>query len=192
MVTMLTLCITQKEPSSSSIDILPTADITVDGLTLDWGYIPSIYTDSEKSMYAVVDNEDVAFKMEYVQLNPVTETYFVEIDTNTDEVADYRIEINQDTAVLQKTGTGEIVDTVEGHARTIVEVKIPVKICGNNFFVTSWVHNNPFDTVTAHFPWVRSFRPDPVDITQLTKDELLPYFCHSSKNTTYSFCGHSS
>jgi hypothetical protein len=167
MVIVVTLCITQKVPST---DILPTAHITVDGLTGDWGYIPPIYTDSEKSMYAVMDDKDVAFKIEYVQLNPGTETYFVEIDTNTDEVADYCIKINHDTAVLQKVDTGETV-AVEGHARIIVEVKIPAKICGNTFFVTSWIHNTAFDTVTAHFPWVRSFRPDPVAITQLTENE---------------------
>jgi len=181
-LTVLSLaCIGQEKMEvieSARIDILEKTHINIDGLSSDWEGIAPIYKDSEKSMFAVIDDDYIVIRMDFVDLMPIKEDYFLGIDINFDEITDYRIELNTKDSVLslEKNDSeewNEIKSDLEGFALRIVEIKVPLTVLdGEGFFLTGWVYDNLVKNTISHFPWIRSLYPETgFDPEKLTKNE---------------------
>ncbi|MCK4636274.1 MAG: hypothetical protein KAT49_00170 [Methanomicrobia archaeon] len=174
-------CITQEKPKvveSARIEILEQADIEIDGLSSDWEGIAPIYKDSEKSMFVVIDGEYLVIRVDFVDLMPSKENYFVGIDIDYDEIMDYRIELNTKEKIvkLEEKRSKEwrdIESNAQGYASRIVEIAVSLTVLnGEGFFLTGWVYDTSLENVTAHFPWVRSLYPETeFDPTSLTRNE---------------------
>jgi C-terminal processing protease CtpA/Prc len=180
IVLFLSMCIAQEEPivESARIDHLKKADIKADGSFSDWRGIDPIYEDSEKSLYCVISTEYLAIRMGYIYLIPESENYFIEIDCDFDEAADYRIELKgeEEKATLEKEGFlgwKEISNELEGAVTGAIEITIPLEfIEGEGFFLTGWVYDTSLENVTAHFPWVRSLYPETAfDPAKMTRND---------------------
>jgi hypothetical protein len=82
-LTVLSLaCIEQEKPEvieSARIEILERTHINIDGLSSDWEGIAPVYKDSEKSMFAVIDDDYIVIRMDFVDLMPIKEDYFVRL-----------------------------------------------------------------------------------------------------------------
>jgi len=181
VLTVLSLACIEQKPKvieSARIDILEKIHINIDGLSSDWEGIAPIYKDSEKSMFAAIDEDYIVIRMDFVDLMPIKENYFLGIDINFDEITDYRIELNTRDRVLslEKNDSGEwkeIKSELEGFALRIVEIKAPLAVLdGEGFFLTGWIYDNIVKNVTSHFPWIRSLYPETgFDPEKLTKSE---------------------
>jgi len=135
-LTILSLACIEEKPriiDSARIDLLENADIKIDGMDSDWGDIFPIYEDSEKSMFAVIDNEYLVIRIDLVELRPFKERYFIGIDTNYDELMDYKIEFSkrEKTIALEKRDCEEwkeVENDIEGDAVWTVEIKFHLQI----------------------------------------------------------------
>ncbi len=161
-------CVEKEKPTvdSARLDLLEHAEITIDGWPSDWEGIDPIYTDSEKSMFTVIDGDSLVLRIDYVSLNPLKETYFLGLDTDFDEEIDHTIEIRENKASMSG-GDAEVQVFIE---RTI-EVAIPRSLCGEGCFLTGWVYNDEIGMATAHFPWIRSLEQDTGFDPELTRNE---------------------
>ncbi|RLF95491.1 hypothetical protein DRN50_03610, partial [Thermococci archaeon] len=181
VLTVLSLACIEQKPKvieSARIDILEKIHINIDGLSSDWEGIAPIYKDSEKSMFAAIDEDYIVIRMDFVDLMPIKENYFLGIDINFDAITDYRIELNTRDRVLslEKNDSGEwkeIKSELEGFALRVVEIKAPLAVLdGEGFFLTGWIYDNIVKNVTSHFPWIRSLYPETgFDPEKLTKSE---------------------
>jgi hypothetical protein len=178
LILLFTMCITQEEPivESARIEHLKEAEIEIDGSFSDWRGISPVYEDSEKSMFCFRSDEYLAIRIDFVFSDPEKENYFVEIDTNFDEAAEYRVELNgiEERTTVEKHGIfgwKEITADTEGAVTSShVEIKFPLALIGEGFFITGWAYDTSLENITAHFPWVRSLYPetgfDPAKMTR--------------------------
>ena len=179
-LTILSLACIEEKPKiieSARIDHLENADIKIDGMDSDWGDILPIYEDSEKSMFVAIDNETLVIRMDFVELRPFKEQYFIGVDTNYDELMDYRIEFSkrEERVTLEKRNCGEwkgVESDIEGDALWTVEIALPLAdLDSEGFFLTGWVYDTSVKNITSHFPWIRSLYPEADFDPELTKNE---------------------
>jgi hypothetical protein len=178
-ILIISTCITQKESGveSARITHLKEATIHIDGLSSDWEGIVPIYEDPEKSMFAVLSHDDLVIRMDFAQLVPEEENYFIEIDIDFDETADYRIEVaaREEKALLERTwfGKWKKIGNGEAAANRTVEVKIPLTVLkAEGFFLTGYVYDTSIGDITTHFPWVRSLYPETeFDPARMTRND---------------------
>ncbi|MEA1994448.1 MAG: S41 family peptidase [Euryarchaeota archaeon] len=162
---------------SAKIDLLPTANITVDGMDSDWGNISTIYEDSEKSMYAAIDNEILVIRMDFVEPRPFKERYFIGIDTDYDEHMEYRVEFSKGEGrlALEKKDSEkwkEVQSDLEGDALWAVEIALPLAdLDCDGCYLTGWIYDISVKNYTAHFPWIRSLKQETGFNPELTKNE---------------------
>ncbi|MEA1993015.1 MAG: S41 family peptidase [Euryarchaeota archaeon] len=178
LIVLTSACIEESSRTveSARVGLLANADIKIDGLSEDWKTTNPIYEDTEKSMYAVIDDKHLVLRMDFIRLDSDRETYFLGFDINLDESADYKIKCNtwDNIHLFKKEGTEWKEVDVEAKgavSQQTVEIKVPLSLLGKELFLTGWVHDSSVKNITSHFPWIRSLKQETDFDSELTRSE---------------------